>query len=137
MNNKGQSVLAEHVMIFFVVIAALVTMTTFIQRGFEARIHDARNFMIASVMPNSVCDANCLAATGNEISYEYEPYYLQVFSDVSHHENKYQGDTSGNSEGIGAKYYKSSRENTSTFASSPQKPPECARADPPTYCNDL
>ncbi len=77
MNNKGQAVLSEYVMIFFVVIAALVAMTTFVQRGFEARIHDARNFMINAVINSSVCDANCLAATGGNISYEYEPYYLQ------------------------------------------------------------
>ena len=60
MNNKGQSILSEYVMIFFVVIAAAVAMTIFVQRGFEARIHDARNFMINSVINSSVCDANCL-----------------------------------------------------------------------------
>ena len=75
MNNKGQTILSEYVMIFFVVIAAAVAMTVFVQRGFEARIHDARNFMIirwstaASVTP-IVCNA-----TGGNISYEYEPYY--------------------------------------------------------------
>ena len=41
MNNKGQSVLSEHVMVFFVVVAALVAMTTYAQRAFEARIDGA------------------------------------------------------------------------------------------------
>ena len=40
MNKKGQSVFSEYVMIFFVVIAAAVAMTTFVQRSFEARLHD-------------------------------------------------------------------------------------------------
>ena len=64
MNNKGQTILSEYVMIFFVVIAAAVAMTVFVQRGLEARIHDARNFMITTVTNSGACDANCLNAAG-------------------------------------------------------------------------
>ena len=101
MNNKGQTVLSEHVMVFFVVIAAIVAMTIFVQRSFEARIHDARNFMINGIMNSDVCDANCLAATGNAIHYEYEPYYAFSDSFVSQNKVDNQGAASGNSQVIG------------------------------------
>ena len=78
MNNKGQSILSEYVMIFFVVIAAAVAMTVFVQRGFEARVHDARNFMIDSLINSGACDANCVQAAGGNIGHEYEPYYTQT-----------------------------------------------------------
>ena len=124
MNNKGQSVLAEHVMIFFVVIAALVAMTTFVQREFQARIHDARNFMIDSV--NKECDSNCLAATGGNISPEYEPYYAIMDSNQQHNEQTNLAATPGNAQVIGVVYYKNSNESTRTNSTSYQLPPGCA-----------
>ncbi len=129
MNNKGQAILSEYVMIFFVVIAAAVAMTTFIQRGFEARVHDARNFMINSVINSGACDANCLRATGaagNQIPYEYEPYYAQMLSDVGHNEEENAEATAGNAQVIGAIYTKSLNEETKTISTSSQLPPGCA-----------
>jgi hypothetical protein len=136
MNNKGQTVLSEHVMIFFVVVAALVAMTTIVQRGFEARIHDARNFMINSVMNNSVCDSNCVAATGN-ISYEYEPYYTQTIADTEHNEEDYKGATTGNSASIGAIYVNTMNEETKTISISGQLPSECVGPNPPAVCGQV
>lgn len=137
MNKKGQSILSEHLMIFFIVIAALVAMTTYVQRSFEARIHDARNFMIDSVMNNSVCDANCLAATGGQISHEYEPYYSETFSDVQKNEIETKGATKGKPVIIGAVYYSSINQETYTNSISNQLPPECAGANQPSYCANL
>jgi hypothetical protein len=137
MNNKGQSVLSEHVMVFFVVVAALVAMTTYVQRSFEARIHDARNFMVDSVMNNSVCDANCFAATGNQISYEYEPYYSETFSDVQQNQKVVKGATQGNAQVLGVIYYNTINEETNTNSTSNQLPPECAGASQPSYCANL
>ena len=128
MNNKGQAVLSEYVMIFFVVIAAAVAMTTFVQRGFEARLHDARNFMVNSVVNSGACDANCLKATGaagNQIPYEYEPYYAQMLSNVGHNERVNTGATTGNAQVMGAVYTKSTNEATATNSASYQLPPGC------------
>ena len=129
MNNKGQTILSEYVMIFFVVIGAAVAMTTFVQRGFEARIHDARNFMVNSVVNSGACDANCLKATGaagKQIPYEYEPYYAQMLTNVGHSEQVNTGaTTSGVNWSIGAVYTKAVNEATTTNSTSYQLPPGC------------
>jgi uncharacterized protein (UPF0333 family) len=136
MNNKGQAVLSEYVMIFFVVITALMAMTAYMQRGFEARVHDARNFMINELTDSGVCDSNCLNATGNRIGYEYEPYYARTFSDVTHRDATRIGQTTGNPAVIGAIYTKTTNEATGTVTSSSQLPP-CASANPvPAWCNN-
>jgi len=131
MNNKGQSVLSEHVMIIFVVIAALVAMTTYVQRELQARMHDARNYMINSVINSEVCDASCVQATGGNILYEYEPYYSKGFSVTKQDEKDYQGSTTGSRNAIGVIYYKTLNETTATQSSSTQIPPECSGANPP------
>ena len=135
MNKKGQTVLSEHVMIFFVVIAALVAMTTFVQRSFEARIHDAHTFMINAVMNSSVCDANCLAATGKTIAYEYEPYYEQRLSDVRQTHSDMKGITNGSAASIGAVYSNSINEQTVAISFMGQLPPECADGAKSTIVN--
>ena len=135
MNKKGQSVLSEYVMIFFVVIAALVAVTTFVQRGFEARIHDARDFMINAVA--NACDADCMKATGNAIAKEYEPYYAQMLSDVQQNADEKAGATkSGVNWSIGAIYTKTFSDTTKTISTGTQLPSECADgANPkPSYC---
>jgi uncharacterized protein (UPF0333 family) len=140
MDNKGQAILSEYVMIFFVVVAALVAMVTFIQRGFEARIHDARNFMVDAVVNSGACDVNCLKATGaagSKIPYEYEPYYAQILSDVGNNKQENTGATTGNPQVLGAIYTKSVNEATTTISTSSQLPPECAGANPPSYCGNL
>lgn len=137
MNNKGQSILSEHVMVFFVVVAALVAMTTYVQRTFEARIHDTKDFMIQSVINSGACDANCLAATGNQISYEYEPYYTQTISDVRQNQKVTKTATQGKPQAIGVIYYNSINEETNTESNSNQLPPECAGTNPAPYCANL
>ena len=135
MNNKGQTILSEYVLIFFVVIAALTALTVFVQRGLEARIHDARNFMVNSVINSGACDANCLQATGGTIGYQYEPYYAITLSDAQHYVQDNFEATSGNAQAIGAVYTKLLNENTNTISTSSQLPP-CASANPvPSWCN--
>jgi hypothetical protein len=126
MNNKGQASLSEYVMIFFVVIAAIVAMTVFVQRSLEGRIHDARNFMISSIADSKVCDTNCLNATGGSIANEYEPYYSLILSDVQQNAQENSGLTQGNSAETGSKYIKNTNDLTQTIATSKQLPPQCA-----------
>ena len=139
MNNKGQSIFSEYIMIFFVVIAAAVAMTTFVQRGFEGRLHDARNFMVNSIVSSGACDVNCVNAAGGNIYYEYEPYYSVTLSDVGH--NAVETDTSGqgNAKALGAIYTKSINEGTQTNSTSCQLPPQCAgnRSAPGCACPSL
>jgi len=126
MNNKGQSVLAEHVMIFFVVVAAIIAMTAFVQRGLEARIHDARNFMIDSVTNSGACDANCVAAAGGNIAHEYEPYYSQSLSLVQKSDEDFKETTPGKAAAIGVVYNSQVNEATQRTTASGQLPAACA-----------
>ena len=135
MNKKGQAILSEYVMIFFVVIGAGVAMTVFVQRSFEARIHDARNLLINAV--NSACDSNCMKATGgSSIPYEYEPYYMQIISNVVRNESLRTGTSSSSvNDSIGVVYYKAPNERTGITTISKQMPPECANGAHPVYIN--
>lgn len=134
MGNKGQAILSEYVMIFFVVIAALMAMTVYMQRGLQGRVYDARNYMINSFLTSGACDDNCQRATGN-ISYEYEPYYTQTLSDVERNAQTDSRSTTGNPAVIGAIYKKTKDEKTAAMTSSTQLPP-CASADPvPAWCH--
>jgi len=135
MNNKGQSVLAEYVTIFFIAIAAMVGITAFVQRGLQARIHDARNYMIDTVVNSGACDANCMQATGNSIGYEYEPYYMQMFSASSQNAKDNSERTSGNPAALGAIYYRALNETTKSTTVSIQLPPECADGADSTVVN--
>ena len=135
MNNKGQSILSEYVMIVFVVIAALVAMTVYVQRGLEARVHAARNYMVDSVLNSGACDANCLSATGGSISREYEPYYALMLTSVSQKAQDNAGITVGNAQVLGVIYARTSNEATKSISTSCQLPPECAQNPPPDYCS--
>jgi hypothetical protein len=137
MNNKGQAILSEYVMIFFVVVAAGVAMTTMIQRAYQARIHDGRNFMIETVTNSGACDANCLNAagiTGNQIPYEYEPYYPVSVTDVLQNQQDRSSATSGNAQVIGATYNKSVNDNTQSYSTDCQLPPECTNPNNASEC---
>jgi hypothetical protein len=137
MNNKGQTILSEYVMIFFVVIAAAVAMTVFVQRGIEGRVHDARNSMINAIVSSGACDADCVQAAGGNIRYEYEPYYTQALSDVSQNQTDNRGARPGNPQVLGAAYFNSTNEETATTTFSCQFPPACANFTSgtlPCYC---
>lgn len=124
-SHRGQSVLSEYTMVIFIVIAAVVAITVYVQRSLEARIHDARNFMVDSVVNNSVCDANCLLATGN-IMHEYEPYYTQMAASSSQNQEQELTAAQGNAQVIGAIYGQSDNETTQSNAVTNQLPPEWA-----------
>lgn len=127
MNNKGQAILSEYAMIFFVVIAAIVTLTVFVQRGLQARVHDVRNFAVDSLVNSGACDANCVQAAGGNISHEYEPYYAQMLSDVGQNKAESTGATSSAVNwSIGAVYTRSVNETTTANAAGTQLPAQCA-----------
>jgi hypothetical protein len=65
--------MTEYLVIFFLVIGAIVAVSVYVQRALQARIHDARDYMIEE------------AAKAREIPIktEYEPYYGNVASIVA------------------------------------------------------
>ncbi|MEI7999052.1 MAG: hypothetical protein WCH62_06055 [Candidatus Omnitrophota bacterium] len=80
-NQHGAAAFSEYVVTFFLVVGFIVTMTTYMQRTLQARVHDARTYMINAV--SRECGVNCMNATGlSSTSYtigeQYEPYYTQI-----------------------------------------------------------
>lgn len=64
-DNKGQY-LAEYALIFSIVLAALITMQTYVKRGLQGRFKDATDEVIVSLRE----------AKGNlNLPLQYEPYY--------------------------------------------------------------
>ncbi|MBF0490972.1 MAG: hypothetical protein HQL15_10280 [Candidatus Omnitrophica bacterium] len=83
-NKRGAASLAEYAIIILVVVAVGMGMTTYVRRSLQARMRDARQYMIASV--NTACDASCQQAAnivGRGVRGQYEPYYTQVNSAIN------------------------------------------------------
>ena len=91
-SQKGQTVLPEYVVVFFVVIVAMVAITVYIRRALQARQRDAKVYMIdmaaqgcAQADLNSGGSLDCQGAAGingGRFIYDYEPYYSQAASNV-------------------------------------------------------
>ena len=92
-NQRGTIFLSEYAVTFFLVIAVVTAMAVYVQRAFQARLRDARHYMIENV--KSVCtdgdNVNCLRAAGNSIGGQYEPYYTQVSSAVNREDQSQKG----------------------------------------------
>jgi len=74
-NKSGQGNAVEYAIVFFMVVAAVAGMSTYVKRGMQARIQGARNYMWVQVKGaynqyylNGVPPA------------EYEPYYVKTLS---------------------------------------------------------
>ena len=123
-NNKGQSSLPEYVVTFFVVVAAGVAMTTYIQRSLQAKMKDGRDYMIA--LAGNECDDACRAAAkinGSGIPGEYEPYYGRVDSHITRNSNANAALTGGENRW----FYRNTGENTVIDSASEQLPPKDAQ----------
>ncbi len=75
-NNHGQGVAVEYAILFFIVVAVIAGMTTYVKRALQGRIHDARQYMYNQVNATyATLYANRLLPNG------YEPYYLDTRTD--------------------------------------------------------
>lgn len=86
-NNSGQAVAVEYAVIFLIVVAVIVAMTTYVNRSLQGRIHDARNYMYIQV--NSVYNVyrSGIMPAG------YEPYYVETKKDKDEYGVTRQFDT--------------------------------------------
>lgn len=78
--RKGQLVMSEYVLLFFVVVASISAMTLFVQRALQARHRDAKMYAVdlaaQACEQVSIGGVDCMGAAGvNGFAYEYEPYY--------------------------------------------------------------
>jgi len=86
--------MGEYVVVIFLVVTAISTMMIFIRRGMQARIHDARDYMV-----NEVRERTRGQFAGN-LYREYEPYYVntsvqEIARDARHQKTLTQGGSSG------------------------------------------
>lgn len=115
--NKAQAVMGEYVMVFFLVVAMVTAMTIYFRRAVQARMHDARNVMI-----NTVLDRSGTYFTGNILA-GYEPYYANTVSEVWRSEGSETRLLEGGSSGI---FQKDSDESTRVTTQSQTAPPKDA-----------
>ena len=70
--SKGQGIAVQYALLFFMVVAVIVNMTTYIKRAMQARIYGARQYMLDQV--NAVHSDPSGNYVGT-VQPEYEPYY--------------------------------------------------------------
>ncbi|MCK5260181.1 MAG: hypothetical protein KAJ70_03885 [Candidatus Omnitrophica bacterium] len=113
-NTKAQAVTEEYTIVIFMVMAVLTVMTVYFKRVVQARIHDARDYMVTEVRART--DG---IYTGN-LYREYEPYYGNTSGTVSRATDSETMVQPGASSGIFRKVY---NERTSVWIHSETAPP--------------
>ena len=123
-SKKGQTVLPEYVVGFFLVVAAMVTLTVFVQRALQARARDAKIYMVnLAAQGCAQAGAGCQQAAGTQegqFNYEYEPYYSKAVLQVDRAQNE------SKSLEIGSIFRRNSGEATQVNTTSVQTAPENA-----------
>ena len=98
-NKKAQAVMGEYAVLIAIVMAVIFAMTVYFKRSVQARIYDARNYMVSEVRTRT---------TGNfsgNLYMGYEPYYGNTVATVSRRTNDQSGLLPGASSGIFVKNY--------------------------------
>ncbi|HOD12847.1 MAG TPA: hypothetical protein PKO44_07105 [Candidatus Omnitrophota bacterium] len=75
--------LGEYTVLLSLVVLAIMAMTYFIQRGFQARVQDTRQYMMSELGPE--IRSIHKARTGQDYNgtMEYEPYYVNRTADAA------------------------------------------------------
>ena len=92
--KRAQAVMGEYVVVIFLVVTVIGAMTIFFKRAVQARIHDARDYMVKEVRNRTKGEFD-----GN-LYFEYEPYYVntyvpEIVRDARYNKTLSQGATSG------------------------------------------
>jgi hypothetical protein len=125
-NRKAQTILPEYVIIFFIAVAAMVSIAVYAQRALQAKQRDARIHMLS--VASQACDKDCQAAAGiknGQLPQEYEPYYGVVESRVDRDQSEKKGVIAS---GIGTTgiFVKETNQVTDVTSTSVQRPPKDA-----------
>lgn len=76
-NRQAQAVMGEYVLVIFMVLAVIVAMTVYFKRAIQARLHDARDYMVNDVRQRTV------GSYSGELYLHYEPYYTNTIATVA------------------------------------------------------
>lgn len=107
--------MAQYVVVFFLAIGSIVTMTTFVQRAIQARIRDTKKYMLDNV--------KTYGNVQGPMYYEYEPYYINVSTVVSRERNEQVNLLGGGATGI---FRKQTNAFSASITNSYQAPPKNA-----------
>lgn len=113
-NKQAQAVMGEYVLVIFLVIAGIVSMAIYFKRAVQARIHDARDYMVSEVRTRTAGEYD------GDLYLEYEPYYINTAATVTRDASDTKSLAPGASSGIFQKIFD---ETTSVQASSETAPP--------------
>ena len=116
--------MAEYLLIFFLVVAAMSAMSIYFKRLLQARLRDARMYMVNDVMARTnVLDSSGNAYYNGVLYYDYEPYYTETDSTIERITNDEDRVLSGIGSG---RYQKVVDESTTIDTQSTTLPPRNA-----------
>lgn len=72
--NRAQATLTEYMVMIFIVVGVMTSMSAFIKRALQGRIYDARNFSVNLIKEQTE------GKYDGPIYYAYEPYYANSTS---------------------------------------------------------
>jgi hypothetical protein len=98
-NKNAQAISGEYALLIFLVLAVLGGMSVYFRRAIQARIHDARDYMIGEVRARTAGEFD-----GN-LYKEYEPYYIKTLANVVRRTSDRTTLLPGDSSGIFRKEY--------------------------------
>ncbi len=75
-NRKAQAVMGEYAVLIALVMAVIVAMTVYFKRAVQARIHDARDYMVSEVRTRTT------GYFSDNLYAGYEPYYGNTISTI-------------------------------------------------------
>ena len=119
-NSSRAQVFAEYAFVIVIIVAVISAMAVYVRRALQARIWDARNTMIKTVVDNYNGVANYA------ILNEYEPYYSQAATDASNDSQEQASLLEGGQTTTGV-FLKNSNSTIGAQTNSEQLPPRDAR----------
>ena len=99
-SKQAQTIMAEYVLVFFLIVGVATVMTIYFRRAVQARIRDARVTMLDMVRARTNVFVNGSPAYSGPLFAEYEPYYTNSTSSIIHNDFSRSSLTAGGSSGI-------------------------------------
>lgn len=114
-NRRAQAVVGEYALVIFLMLGAVVAMTVYFKRGVQARMHDARDYMVDEVRQRSA------GSYDGDLYLGYEPYYTNTDATITRDSSSTTNILPGATSGI---FKKETNESTTVNVFSETAPPK-------------
>lgn len=121
-NIRGQAIVGEFALVIFMILATIVAMTVYFKRGVQARIYDARNYMVEEVRSRTA------GSYDGPVLTEYEPYYVNTDATITRNVSDATSLSAGETSGIFGQTFNEST--TADVVSETAPPSEYEATDP-------